>query len=296
MKRHATTIDNDMVGDNDRGDAMASEALATENVPVSNDKQGKTIPDLRRLVSYVPGLYKISNEILVNTVDNKQRDPSMAALKVTINAKQNIVFVFNNGDAIPVEIPKLICGHLLTNNNYDDNIKKTTGGCNDYSAKLTNIFSTKFIIKIVDEKGKKKTQFCLIGTSKESSSFALVSVRTNAIGYDLSPEIKCRKFGIPCWPHSIQGIAISYVFSQEKGFNEIVSKAMGRAINKTVTIVELIKRRIVGLHQNTTIGSTDIIDTWEPLEEGLLPLETTRHVSMITIILSKNELDTSSVG
>ncbi|KAG4934555.1 hypothetical protein JHK87_048557 [Glycine soja] len=91
---------------------------------------------------------------------------------------------------------------------------------------------------------------------------------------------------------------ITYAMSllQEKGSNEIVFKAMGRAINKTVTIVELIKRRIVGLHQNTAIGSTDITDTWEPLEEGLLPLETTRHVSMITVTLSKKELDTSSVG
>ncbi|CAN1163265.1 Ribonuclease P protein subunit p25-like protein [Linum perenne] len=91
---------------------------------------------------------------------------------------------------------------------------------------------------------------------------------------------------------------ISYAMTllQEKGADEIVFKAMGRAINKTVTIVELIKRRIVGLHQVTSIGSTDITDTWEPLEEGLLPLETTRHVSMITITLSKKELDTSSVG
>ncbi|GFY86273.1 expansin 11 [Actinidia rufa] len=71
---------------------------------------------------------------------------------------------------------------------------------------------------------------------------------------------------------------------------------MGRAINKTVTIVELMKRRIAGLHQVTSLGSTNITDTWEPLEEGLLPLETTRHVSMITITLSKEELNTSSVG
>ncbi|KAH9669340.1 Alba domain-containing protein [Citrus sinensis] len=83
---------------------------------------------------------------------------------------------------------------------------------------------------------------------------------------------------------------------QEKGSNEIVLKAMGRAINKTVMIAELIKRRIAGLHQNTSIGSTDITDMWEPLEEGLLPLETTRHVSMITITLSKKDLDTSSTG
>ncbi|KAL5974531.1 hypothetical protein ACLOJK_031196 [Asimina triloba] len=82
----------------------------------------------------------------------------------------------------------------------------------------------------------------------------------------------------------------------EKGSNEIVLKAMGRAINKTVMITELIKRRIAGLHQNTSIGSTDITDTWEPLEEGLLPLETTRHVSMVTITLSKKQLDVNSMG
>ncbi|GAA0161943.1 endoribonuclease [Lithospermum erythrorhizon] len=91
-------------------------------------------------------------------------------------------------------------------------------------------------------------------------------------------------------------ITYAMTLLQEKGSDEIVFKAMGRAINKTVTIVELIKRRIVGLHQITSIQSTDITDTWEPLEEGLLPLETTRHVSMINITLSKKELDKAAVG
>ena len=49
---------------------------------------------------------------------------------------------------------------------------------------------------------------------------------------------------------------------------------------------EIVKRRILGLHQDTEIGSVDITDTWEPLEEGLNRLETTRHVSVITITLS----------
>ncbi|XP_011083442.1 ribonuclease P protein subunit p25-like protein [Sesamum indicum] len=91
---------------------------------------------------------------------------------------------------------------------------------------------------------------------------------------------------------------ITYAMSllQEKGSDDIVFKAMGRAINKTVTIVELIKRRIVGLHQITAIQSTDITDTWEPLEEGLQTLETTRKVSMVTITLSKKELDKTNVG
>lgn len=83
---------------------------------------------------------------------------------------------------------------------------------------------------------------------------------------------------------------------QDNMVDDIVIKAMGRAINKTVVIVELLKRRIAGLHQNTSIESIDITDTWEPLEEGLVTLETTRHVSLITIKLSKKELDTSSPG
>ncbi|KAG0447979.1 hypothetical protein HPP92_028072, partial [Vanilla planifolia] len=101
---------------------------------------------------------------------------------------------------------------------------------------------------------------------------------------------------------------ITYAMSllQENGYGEIVFKAMGRAINKTVIIVELIKiiRNIYGTHVEkdcwssliTTIGSIDITDTWEPLEEGLLPLETTRHVSMVAITLSKQALDTSAPG
>ncbi len=59
---------------------------------------------------------------------------------------------------------------------------------------------------------------------------------------------------------------------------------------------EIIKRRIMGLHQNTQIGSVDITDTWEPLEEGLNRLETTRHVSVITITLSTALLDITTVG
>ncbi|KAF9626739.1 hypothetical protein IFM89_038957 [Coptis chinensis] len=55
------------------------------------------------------------------------------------------------------------------------------------------------------------------------------------------------------------------LFGKDKGSNEIVLKAMGRAINKNVMIVELIKRRIASLHQNTSIGSTDITDMWERL-------------------------------
>jgi len=92
---------------------------------------------------------------------------------------------------------------------------------------------------------------------------------------------------------------ISYatnLFGPEKKQTAIVLKAMGRAINKTVTVAEILKRRIAGLHQTTSIDSTDITDVWEPIEEGLERVETTRHVSAITITLSTDPLDTQASG
>ncbi|KAI7985742.1 DNA topoisomerase 2 [Camellia lanceoleosa] len=83
---------------------------------------------------------------------------------VTIDVEQNCISVYNNGDGVPVEIhqeeevyvPEMIFGHLLTSNNYDDSMKKTTSGRNGYGAKLTNIFSTEFVIETADGKRQKK--------------------------------------------------------------------------------------------------------------------------------------------
>uniref|UniRef100_A0A8R7Q8E1 DNA/RNA-binding protein Alba-like domain-containing protein n=1 Tax=Triticum urartu TaxID=4572 RepID=A0A8R7Q8E1_TRIUA len=74
-----------------------------------------------------------------------------------------------------------------------------------------------------------------------------------------------------------QGLIRNYVtyatsLLQEKRVKEIVLKAMGQAISKTVAITEIIKKRIPGLHQDTTISSVSITDVWEPIEEGLVPL------------------------
>ena len=43
----------------------------------------------------------------------------------------------------------------MASSNYDDSIKKVTGGRNGFGAKLTNIFSKKFEIECADSKNKK---------------------------------------------------------------------------------------------------------------------------------------------
>ena len=55
-----------------------------------------------------------------------------------------------------VYVPELIFGHLLTSSNYNDSVKKVTGGRNGFGAKLTNIFSKKFTITTADSANRKK--------------------------------------------------------------------------------------------------------------------------------------------
>ncbi|ORZ40275.1 DNA topoisomerase [Catenaria anguillulae PL171] len=119
----------------------------------------------RKTITFVPALYKIFDEIIVNAADNKVRDSRMNLLEVTIDPDANEISIKNNGQGIPIEIhktekvhvPELIFGHLLTSSNYNDDDKKVVGGRNGYGAKLCNIFSTRFVIETADTK-KKYTQ------------------------------------------------------------------------------------------------------------------------------------------
>ncbi|XP_051992577.1 DNA topoisomerase 2-beta isoform X2 [Xyrauchen texanus] len=123
----------------------------TQQMWVFDDEIGMNL----REITFVPGLYKIFDEILVNAADNKQRDKNMTTIKINVDPESNTISVWNNGKGIPVVehkdekmyVPALIFGHLLTSSNYDDNEKKVTGGRNGYGAKLCNIFSTKFTVE-----------------------------------------------------------------------------------------------------------------------------------------------------
>lgn len=116
-------------------------------------------------INYVPGLYKIFDEIIVNASDRIQEDSTCNIIKVNIDVSNNMITVWNNGIGIDVVvhqehnlyIPSLIFGELLTSTNYDDTTKRTTGGRNGYGAKLANIYSTFFSVETVD--GERKLKF-----------------------------------------------------------------------------------------------------------------------------------------
>ncbi|KAK4125939.1 type II DNA topoisomerase [Parathielavia appendiculata] len=156
-----------------------------------------------RTVSFVPGLYKIFDEILVNAADNSQRDSSMTYLKVTVDRETGEISVENNGKGIPIEmhekekcyIPELIFGHLLTGSNYDDNEKKTVGGRNGYGAKLTNIFSQRFTIECQDSNnGKRYKQTWTENMSKKEKAKITSNKSSDFVKVTFLPDYK--RFGM----------------------------------------------------------------------------------------------------
>lgn len=55
-------------------------------------------------IKFIPGLYKIFDEILVNAADNYQRDNKMTKIDVTIDEKSGTITVLNDGKSIPVQV------------------------------------------------------------------------------------------------------------------------------------------------------------------------------------------------
>lgn len=61
---------------------IGSVEFVTQQMWVYDTEQEKIVS---REITYVPGLYKIFDEILVNAADNKQRDKKMDTIKIEIN-------------------------------------------------------------------------------------------------------------------------------------------------------------------------------------------------------------------
>ena len=111
-------------------------------------------------ISWSPGLYKIFDEIIVNSYDQTIRDKTVS--KITVSIKEDSFSCFNDGVGIDVAVhpehkiyvPELIFANLMTSTNYSEDEERIVGGTHGLGAKLTAIFSKKIIIEVWDSKRK----------------------------------------------------------------------------------------------------------------------------------------------
>jgi DNA topoisomerase-2 len=133
---------------------------------------------IKKNITYVPGFYKIYDELIVNILDHGkrlemeelQRSSTKSKtkklppinhvknIKITINREEGWIELYNDGDGIDITkhpeyniyIPELILGNMRSSTNYDDSQESVIGGMNGIGAKACNIFSTKFVVETVD--------------------------------------------------------------------------------------------------------------------------------------------------
>lgn len=65
--------------------------------------------------------------------------------------------------------------------------------------------------------------------------------------------------------------------------------SLGEAITKTVTIAEIVKHRVPGLHQINEISTIVIDDEYEAIEEGLKNMTLKRKLTCLQIRLTKTK-------
>lgn len=119
-------------------------------------------------IKYIPGLFKLFDEGIVNCRDHVIRmlqsvadgvENAIPVSNIDISiADDGTITMYNDGNGIDVAmhpeynlwIPELIFGHLRTSTNYDKTEKKIVGGKNGFGFKLVLIWSVMGAVETVD--------------------------------------------------------------------------------------------------------------------------------------------------
>ena len=116
-------------------------------------------------IEYIPGLYKLFDEGIVNCRDHVLRmihsgnvEKKFVTFISTEIGEDGMITLTNDGNGIDIAkhpehnlwIPEMIFGHLRTSTNYDKTEKKIVGGKNGFGFKLVLIWSTYGRVETVD--------------------------------------------------------------------------------------------------------------------------------------------------
>ena len=142
--------------------------LSAATVSSATNEEKNDIKIVERNMSYIPGLFKLFDEGVVNCRDHVIRMESaikagqpntlpVSYIDISIQEDGTIVMI-NDGNGIDVAehpeykvyIPELIFGHLRTSTNYNKDEKKIVGGKNGFGFKLVLIWSTYGSVETVD--------------------------------------------------------------------------------------------------------------------------------------------------
>jgi DNA topoisomerase-2 len=184
-------------------------------------------------VQYVPGLIKIINEIIDNSVDVAIKSNFTAGTTIAIKMTHESVEVIDNGTGIPViknrdghYLPELAWGHARAGSNFDDDANRTQIGMNGVGSFATNCFSKKFIGKTDD--GKKSFRITFVDNASSFTCSESKSSGTPGTSVKFYPDLA--RFGISTIDETHMGVIYQRLVNLSMSFPEMVFKFNGKKI------------------------------------------------------------------
>ena len=218
------------------------------------------------------GLLQLFEEILQNAADHyqncKELDGSQVCSYIYVEATSNEIIIKNEG-GIPIEqhekykdkkgnllwIPHMIFGILLTSSNYEDK-ERIVGGKNGYGAKLSNIFSLYFKVKIVKD-GKQFEQVYENNMKvTHKPSIKEVNSKTNYTEITFRPDFK--RFGVECFNEDMLSLMKRRVYDMKTCLGP-VKMTFNKEVIKIKNIVDYVKK----FTSDSDIFHLDINEYWK---------------------------------
>ena len=187
-----------------------------------------------REVHYVPGLIKIINEIIDNSVDVAIKTNFKFSDTITVKMAHDTVEVTDNGTGIPVVkntdgqyLAELAWGHARAGSNFDDDKNRTQIGMNGVGSFATNCFSTKFVGKTDD--GKKS--YTITFSNGAESFTEKVEQSSGSAGTSVKFWPNLARFNVTKIDDVHMNIIQQRLINLSMSFPEITFKFNGKKIN-----------------------------------------------------------------
>ena len=153
---------------------------------------------LKEEITFNPGLLKLFDEIIMNSIDESKREGSKLNI-IKVDIQDGNISVYDNG-GIPVEkhpkynewVPEMIFSNLKSGSNFDDSESREGAGTNGVGSVLANIYSSKFKVSTCD--GTNKFVQTFSDNMRKRNKPSITKSKTKHTEISFTPDYE--KFGL----------------------------------------------------------------------------------------------------
>ncbi len=181
---------------------------------------------------YIPGLVKIINEILDNSLDVAIKSKFKYGNEISIELNDTKVVIKDNGFGIPVEqtadgtwVPEVAWGRARAGSNFDDDKDRVSAGMNGIGSFATTVFSKRF--RGVTDDGKNKMVVAFRDNASETKTTLFES---EGHGTTVTFEPDLEKFGVEVIDDLHQSLIYQRILNLSMMYPEIKFKFNKRIV------------------------------------------------------------------